>query len=153
MKRRPDHAVNSGPGLDLDSDRHGGHDEPYPEETFTISGLTLAAKEIIEGAFPMMWVRGEVTDFKSHRNGHWYFCLRDSTAQVRAVIWSKDVQRIPATPDEGMQVLAYGRLTVYAARGEMQFTVSRSRANASRPMVCWHPIESVGCLPSRERSR
>jgi exodeoxyribonuclease VII large subunit len=126
--KRPDRAVDTGPGLDLDYDRRGDHHEPYPEEAFTVSGLTLAAKEIIEGAFPMMWVRGEVTDFKSHRNGHWYFCLRDSTAQVRAVIWSKDAQRIPATPDEGMQVLAYGRLTVYAARGEMQFTVTRLEA-------------------------
>src|SRR5207247_876657 len=77
------------------------------------------------GAFPMMWVRGEVTDFKSHRSGHWYFCLRDSAAQVRAVIWSKDAQRIPARPDDGLQVLAYGRLTVFAARRGMQFTVSR----------------------------
>ncbi len=157
MKRRPDHAVNSGPGLDLDSDRHGGHDEPYPEETFTISGLTLAAKEIIEGAFPMMWVRGEVTDFKSHRNGHWYFCLRDSTAQVRAVIWSKDVQRIPATPDEGMQVLAYGRLTVYAARGEMQFTVSRLEAEGDglwrkKLEITRKRLEADGLLaPDRKR--
>ena len=116
-------------GLDLEHARRGGNrGEPYPEEAFTVSGLTAAAKEIVEGAFPLMWVRGEVTDFKSHRNGHWYFCLRDSAAQVRAVIWSKDAQRIPAKPDDGMQVLAYGRLTVYPARGEMQFTVSRLEA-------------------------
>ena len=112
----------------MGDERHGGRNEPYPEEAFTVSGLTAAAKEIVEGAFPMMWVRGEITDFKSHRNGHWYFCLRDSAAQMRAVIWSKDAQRIPAKPDEGMQVLAFGRLTVYPARGEMQFTVSRLEA-------------------------
>jgi exodeoxyribonuclease VII large subunit len=126
VKRRPDPTTDAGPGLDLEYDRRGtGRDEPYPEEAFTVSGLTSAAKEIIEGAVPMMWVRG---DFKAHRNGHWYFCLRDSAAQVRAVIWSKDAQRVPATPDDGMQVLAYGRLTVYSARGEMQFTVSRLEA-------------------------
>jgi exodeoxyribonuclease VII large subunit len=124
-----DFVTDAGPGLDLDLDRRGsGRDMPYPEEALTISGLTSAAKEIVEGAFPMMWVRGEVTDFKAHRNGHWYFCLRDSAAQVRAVIWSKDAQRVPATPDDGMQVLAHGRLTVYSARGEMQFTVSRLEA-------------------------
>ena len=44
----------------------------------------------VEGAFPMMWVRGEVTDFKSHRNGHWYFCLRDSTAHES---WGKLTRR------------------------------------------------------------
>lgn len=158
MKRRPAPATEPEPGLDLDYDRRGiDRDEPYPEETFTISGLTLAAKEIIDGAFPMMWVRGEVTDFKSHRNGHWYFCLRDSTAQVRAVIWSKDAQRIPATPDEGMQVLAYGRLTVYAARGEMQFAVSRLEAEGDglwrkKLEITRKRLEADGLLaPGRKR--
>ena len=116
------------PGIDEQYDRRGSRDVPDPAEAFTIAGLTTAAKEIIEGAFPLMWVRGEVTDFKPHRSGHWYFSLRDSTAQIRAVVWSRDRFRIPAPPDEGMQVLAFGRLTVYAARGEMQFTVSRIEA-------------------------
>ncbi|MEO5567746.1 MAG: exodeoxyribonuclease VII large subunit [Gemmatimonadaceae bacterium] len=102
--------------------------DPDEDPVASIAELTGAAKEIIEGAFPMMWVRGEVTDFKPHRSGHWYFALRDSTAQVRAVVWSRDRFRIPAAPDEGMQVMAYGRLTVYPARGEMQFTVTRIEA-------------------------
>jgi exodeoxyribonuclease VII large subunit len=110
-------------------DSRGRRDEtPDPREVVTIAELTSAAREVIEGAFPMMWVRGEVTDFKPHRSGHWYFGLRDSTAQVRAVVWSRDRFRIPAPPDEGMQVLAYGRLTVYPARGEIQFTVYRIEA-------------------------
>jgi exodeoxyribonuclease VII large subunit len=103
-------------------------DLPDPEEIFTIGGLTAAAREIIEGAFPMMWIRGEVTDFKQHRSGHWYFCLRDSTSQVKAVVWARDRFRIPSAPDEGMQVIAFGRLTVYPTRGEMQFTVTRLEA-------------------------
>lgn len=158
MRRRPDPATDSGPGLDLEDDRRDtGPDQPYAEEVFTISGLTVAAKEIIEGAFPMMWVRGEVTDFKSHRNGHWYFCLRDSAAQVRAVIWSKDAQRIPAPPDDGMQVLAYGRLTVYAARGEMQFTVARLEAEGDglwrkKLEITRKRLEADGLLaPERKR--
>jgi hypothetical protein len=116
------------PAADLAYDRRGTRDAPDPAEVASIADLTSAAREIIEGAFPMMWVRGEVTDFKQHRSGHWYFALRDSTAQVRAVVWSRDRFRIPAAPDEGMQVLAYGRLTVYSARGEMQFAVSRIEA-------------------------
>lgn len=116
------------PAADLAYDRRGARDTPDPAEVASIAELTGAAKEIIEGAFPMMWVRGEVTDFKPHRSGHWYFALRDSTAQVRAVVWSRDRLRIPAAPDEGMQVMAYGRLTVYPARGEMQFTVTRIEA-------------------------
>ena len=90
--------------------------------------LTQTARDVIEGAFIPLWVRGEVSDFKAHRNGHWYFCLRDRTAQIRCVVWSRDQRGIPAPPDDGMQVVAFGRLTVYAARGEMQFTVTRIEA-------------------------
>ncbi|MDQ6886354.1 MAG: exodeoxyribonuclease VII large subunit [Gemmatimonadota bacterium] len=90
--------------------------------------MTQLARDILEGSFPRLWVRGEVLDFKAHRNGHWYFCLRDGSAQIRCVVWSRDQQRIPAPPDEGMQVTALGQLTVYAARGDMQFIVSELAA-------------------------
>ncbi len=107
-------------------------DDGYPGETIrsaiAVSTLTQTAKDVIEGAFIPLWVRGEISDFKSHRNGHWYFCLRGGTSQVRAVVWQRDQRGIPASPDDGMQVAAFGRLTVYAARGEMQFTVTRIEA-------------------------
>ena len=104
----------------------------YPGETaqsaVAVSVLTQTARDVIEGAFIPLWVRGEITDFKSHRNGHWYFCLRDSIAQIRCVVWKRDQRGIPAAPDDGMQVAAFGRLTVYAARGEMQYAVARQEA-------------------------
>ena len=104
----------------------------YPGATarsaVSVSTLTETAREVIEGAFIPLWVRGEISDFKSHRNGHWYFCLRDGSAQVRCVVWKGQQRAIPAAPDDGMQVAAFGRLTVYAARGEMQFSVTRIEA-------------------------
>jgi len=93
----------------------------------SVMALTATARDVLEGAFPPLWVRGEVTDFKAHRNGHWYFCLRDGDAQIRCVAWARD-RRIPASPDDGMQIAAFGQLTVYPARGEMQFTVTRMEA-------------------------
>lgn len=104
----------------------------YPGETaqsaIAVSTLTETAREVIEGAFIPLWVRGEITDFKAHRNGHWYFGLRDRMAQIRCVVWSRDRRGIPAPPDDGMQVAAFGRLTVYPTRGEMQFSVLRLEA-------------------------
>jgi exodeoxyribonuclease VII large subunit len=94
-----------------------------------VSTLTQTAKDVLEGAFIPLWVRGEVSDFKRHRNGHWYFCLRDLSSQLRCVVWSRDQWMIPASPDDGMQVMALGQLGVYAARGEMQFTVRRMEAD------------------------
>jgi exodeoxyribonuclease VII large subunit len=90
--------------------------------------LTATARDVLEGAFMPLWVRGEVSDFKAHRNGHWYFCLRGEDAQLKCVAWSRERRRIPAPPDDGMQIVALGRLTVYPARGEMQFSVTRMEA-------------------------
>jgi exodeoxyribonuclease VII large subunit len=94
-----------------------------------VSTLTQTSKDVVEGAFPPLWVRGEVSDFKRHRNGHWYFCLRDLSSQLRCVVWSRDQLGIPAAPDDGMQVAALGQLGVYATRGEMQFTIRRMEAD------------------------
>jgi len=94
----------------------------------TVHTLTSTARDVLEGAFPPIWVRGEVTGFKAHRNGHWYFTLRDRMAQVRAVVWSRDTRSIPATPDEGMTVSAFGALSVYPQKGEMQFLVRKLEA-------------------------
>ncbi len=99
-----------------------------PEAALTIAQLTTAAKEIIEGAFPPIWIKGEVSNFTAHRNGHWYFSLRDATTQLSCVVWSRDVRRFPAAPDEGMQVMAQGQLSVYAARGQMQFMIRAMEA-------------------------
>jgi exodeoxyribonuclease VII large subunit len=100
-----------------------------PRSAIAVSTLTQTAKDIVEGAFLPLWVRGEVSDFKAHRNGHWYFCLRDRTAQLKCVVWSRDQMGIPAAPDDGMQVTALGQLGVYASRGEMQFTIRRMEAD------------------------
>jgi exodeoxyribonuclease VII large subunit len=107
-------------------------DRVAPGETaqtaIPVSLLTQTAREVVEGAFIPLWVRGEVADFKAHRNGHWYFSLRDAEAQVKCVVWSRDRRGIPAAPDDGMQVAAMGRLSVYAARGDLQFSVLRLEA-------------------------
>ena len=92
-----------------------------PEAAVSVATLTHTTKDVIEGAFLPLWVRGEVSDFKAHRNGHWYFCLRDAGAQIKCVMWSRDQRRVPAAPDDGMQVAVLGQLTVYPARGDLQF--------------------------------
>jgi exodeoxyribonuclease VII large subunit len=99
-----------------------------PDSAISISTLTRIAKDVVEGAFMPLWVRGEVSDFKAHRNGHWYFCLRDESSQLRCVVWSRDRQRIPAAPDDGMQLSAFGQLTVYPARGDIQFRITAMEA-------------------------
>jgi exodeoxyribonuclease VII large subunit len=98
------------------------------ESAISVATLTTAAKDVVEGAFPPVWLRGEVSDFKAHRNGHWYFALRDAEAQIRCVVWSRETRRIPAPPDDGMQVFAHGQLTVWPVRGDLQFSIRQLEA-------------------------
>jgi len=111
----------------------GWFDEPAPtaypgeapETALAITTLTRATKDVIEGAFSPLWVRGEISDFKAHRNGHWYFSLRDAESRVRCVMWRGDVQRAPTKPSDGMLVTAFGQMTVYTAGGDLQLRVLR----------------------------
>ena len=69
-----------------------------PESAMSVEQLTQQARDVIEGAFTRIWIRGEISDFKSHRNGHWYFCLRGAAAQIKCVMWSREQRGVPATP-------------------------------------------------------
>jgi exodeoxyribonuclease VII large subunit len=96
-----------------------------PESAISIATLTLATRDIIEGAVEPLWVRGEVVGLKEHRKGHWYFTLKDENAQIRCVMWATDARRALAAPDEGMTIIALGKLTVFAGRGELQLRILR----------------------------
>jgi exodeoxyribonuclease VII large subunit len=98
----------------------GGVDNPL-----SVGDLAFQTREVVESRLRPVWVRGEISDFKRHRNGHWYFCLRDRAAQIRCVVWSGDQYRVPAQPDDGMQVVVFGQMTVYTARTDLQLKVTR----------------------------
>ena len=98
-------------------------------EALSVLDLTSAAKDVLEGAFPRLWVRGEVSGFKAYPSGHWYFTLKDASAQIPGVVWKGNTFKIPAKPSEGDQVTAYGQLTVYPQSGKMQFIVSAMEAD------------------------
>ena len=100
-----------------------------PESAISIATLTLATRDIIEGAVEPLWVRGEVVGLKEHLKGHWYFTLKDEQAQIRCVMWATDARRMLAAPDEGMTITALGKLTVYAGRGELQLRILRIEAS------------------------
>jgi exodeoxyribonuclease VII large subunit len=88
-----------------------------------VATLTSATRDILEGSFPYVWVHGEVVGFKEHRSGHWYFTLKDADAQLRCVSWASERRAMLVAPDDGMAVVVRGQLTVYPARGDLQFRV------------------------------
>jgi exodeoxyribonuclease VII large subunit len=100
-----------------------------PDKPASVSDVALETRALVESGLHPLWVRGEISDFKQHRNGHWYFSLRDASAQIKCVVWSRDQRGLPAPPDDGMQVVLYGQMTVYTQRGDLQLKVSRMQAD------------------------
>ncbi|MGE5801534.1 MAG: exodeoxyribonuclease VII large subunit [Gemmatimonadota bacterium] len=92
------------------------------EGAWSVGEVTKRARAVIEAGLPPLWVRGEITGFKAWRSGHWYFSLRDKTAQLRCVMFAKQNYRLP-TPVDGMQVFVFARPSVYEEKGDFQLTV------------------------------
>ncbi|MEX0690384.1 MAG: exodeoxyribonuclease VII large subunit [Gemmatimonadales bacterium] len=92
------------------------------DAALSVVEVTRRARQLIDAGFARVWVRGEISSFKSYRSGHWYFSLRDAEAQVRCVMWRTDNERLPA-PEDGQQVFAFVQPTVWEERGEFRLTV------------------------------
>ncbi len=89
----------------------------------TVSELTSAVRNALEARFASVWVEGEISNFKAHSSGHWYFTIKDETAQLRAKCFRSANTRIRFRPTDGLHVRARGRLTVYEQRGEYELIV------------------------------
>ncbi len=92
---------------------------------WSVSQVTAHARRLVESGFIRLWVKGEVTGFKSYRSGHWYFSLRDRQAQVRCVMWRTDNQAIRTPLEDGIEVFVEARPTVWEERGEFRLTVKQ----------------------------
>ena len=89
----------------------------------TVSALTEKLRAVMEERFPVVWVEGEISNFKVYGSGHAYFTLKDAGAQVRAVLFRNRMRRIRFEPGDGLHVLAMGSVEVYPQRGEYQLVV------------------------------
>src|SRR6266704_2593652 len=90
---------------------------------YTVSELTAGIKGTLEGMFPAVWVEGEISNLRVPSSGHAYFTLKDEGAQLSAVLFRGRGRRVRFEPEDGMHVLAFGGLDVYAARGQYQLVV------------------------------
>ncbi|MFQ5520590.1 MAG: exodeoxyribonuclease VII large subunit, partial [Candidatus Methylomirabilia bacterium] len=102
-----------------------------PEPTFeaagrriwSVSELTAQIKELLEERFVGFWVEGEISNLRVPSSGHAYFTLKDEAAQLRAVLFRNRGRRLRFALEDGLQVIGFGSLEVYAARGEYQLVV------------------------------
>jgi exodeoxyribonuclease VII large subunit len=89
----------------------------------TVAELNAQVKRELEKGFASVWVEGEITNFISHRSGHWYFSLNGDGAQVKAACFKSSNWKIRFKPSDGLTVRVRGKLTVYEPRGEYQLMV------------------------------
>src|ERR1700686_952077 len=88
--------------------------------TFTVSELTGELRSALLERFTDIWVAGEISGVKLAASGHYYFTLKDEAAQIRSVCYKMTARYLKFKPQDGVAVLARGRLDVYDARGELQ---------------------------------
>src|SRR6202045_2998048 len=91
---------------------------------FTVSELSSALKRTVEDAYGYVRVRGEVSGFRgAHSSGHVYFALKDEGARIEAVVWKPAFGRMRIKPEDGLEVVATGRLTTYPGRSTYQIVI------------------------------
>jgi exodeoxyribonuclease VII large subunit len=91
----------------------------------SVSALTARIKDVLEGTFPSVWVRGELSNVRAQASGHVYFTLKDAGAQLSCAIFRGSLARLSIQMRDGMQVVVRGEVSVYEPRGQMQL-IARS---------------------------
>src|SRR5271169_3335262 len=92
-----------------------------PRRIYPVGELVGAVRTQVEHAFTDVYVEGEISNYRPAGSGHLYFTLKDGSAQLRVVMWRTQARLLRFKPDNGLQVVARGRVTVYDGRGDLQF--------------------------------
>jgi exodeoxyribonuclease VII large subunit len=93
------------------------------EKIYTVTEITKEIKGILEESLPTVWVEGEISNYTLHSSGHRYFSLKDENAQIRCTLWRFRGTRLSFEPEDGLQVIAFGSISVYEKNGQYQLDV------------------------------
>lgn len=89
-------------------------------DVFSVEQLNRLIRQTIEGNINTIWVRGEISNFKPHSSGHFYFSLKDKQSQIKAVMFRGYNSRLKFKPKDGTEVIVRGKISVYEPRGDYQ---------------------------------
>lgn len=90
---------------------------------FTVSRLNQTVRQLLEHEMGQVWISGEISNFTQPASGHWYFTLKDDTAQIRGAMFRNSNRRVTFRPQHGQQVLVRASITLYEPRGDYQIIV------------------------------
>ncbi len=94
-------------------------------KVYTVRDLTRRIREMMESNFAGVWVEGEISGFKNHHSGHMYFSLKDSEAILKVAFFSRHNRGLKFELKDGLQVLCFGKISVYEPRGDYQLYLER----------------------------
>lgn len=109
--------------------------EPVVQPILTVSELSTALKKSVESTYSGIRVRGEISGLKRHTSGHLYYALKDDNAVLDAVSWRGTSQNNPIRLEDGLEIIAYGRLTTYPQRSKYQFIVEGYEATGQGALL------------------
>ncbi|MBM3254826.1 MAG: exodeoxyribonuclease VII large subunit [Candidatus Omnitrophica bacterium] len=95
------------------------------QHIYTVSQITQDIKLILENTFAQVWVEGELSNFKAHSSGHFYFSLKDRDAVLAAAMFSRYNKNLKFKLEDGLKVICFGKVDVYPPRGQYQLIVER----------------------------
>ena len=95
-------------------------EETQGPKVYTVTELTTSIQDLLEEQFDFVWVEGEISNFSAPVSGHYYMVIKDEEAQIRAVMFRLQARYLKFLPEDGMKMIAQGRIGVYAPRGEYQ---------------------------------
>ena len=116
---------------------------PLDVPVYTVHQLNREVRALLEEAYSLVWVDGEISNFTHHRSGHMYFTLKDDKAQVDAAMFQQANRRLSFKPEDGMGVLALAQATVYEPRGRYQIVVQEMRpAGAGKLQLAFEQLKA-----------
>ena len=126
------------------SSKNTAHNLPV----LSVSEISGVLKQTGEQAFPRVRVRGELSGFKRAASGHLYFSLKDKDAVLNGVCWRGTAGRLELTPEDGMEVVATGRLTTYSGRSRYQIVVEAMELLIKKMKATENNVEFLMALKS-----
>ncbi len=111
-------STNSLPVEEEASRSKGTRENPY-----SVSDINRKVKLELESCYPEVWITGEISNFNAHHSGHFYFSLKDEFSQIAAVMFFQSNRKLKFVPEDGLDVLLFGKLSLYTPRGTYQMIV------------------------------
>src|SRR6202140_1152088 len=125
------------------ADQLGFSFRPAERRTWTVRDLVVAVRTHLEREYGDVWVEGEISNFRAHDSGHLYFTLKDRNAQIRVVMFRSSARLLRFRPEDGMQVVVRGRVTIYEDRGEMQVSAEYVEPKgAGAPQIAFEGLKA-----------